>query len=108
MIDIVRVGVVSDVDTGARKVRVMHRDTGITSGWLAVLQHIGADVVVAKDCGHTHNISDTYTGGGGASTEPDHDHPGTKLSVWLPKVGDRVLVIYLPVDGGDGFVLGGL
>lgn len=28
--------------------------------------------------------------------------------VWLPKINELVLVLYLPVFGGDGFVLGGL
>lgn len=26
--------------------------------------------------------------------------------VWLPKINELVLVLYLPVFGGDGFVLG--
>ena len=25
---------------------------------------------------------------------------------WMPKVDDRVLVLYLPVWGGDGFIIG--
>lgn len=28
--------------------------------------------------------------------------------VWLPKINELVLVLYLPVFGGDGFILGGL
>ncbi len=28
--------------------------------------------------------------------------------VWLPKINEMVLVLYLPVFGGDGFVLGGV
>lgn len=28
--------------------------------------------------------------------------------VWLPKINELVLVLYLPVFGGDGFVLGGV
>ncbi len=28
--------------------------------------------------------------------------------VWLPKINEMVLVLYLPVFGGDGFILGGL
>ena len=81
---------------------------GITSGWLYVLQHYQAGVYVDPDGEHTHTITDTYTGGGSASTKPDHDHAGTHLTYWMPKVNDRVLVLYLPVFNGDGFVLGGI
>lgn len=28
--------------------------------------------------------------------------------VWLPQINELVLVLYLPVFGGDGFVLGGV
>lgn len=28
--------------------------------------------------------------------------------VWLPEINELVLVVYLPVFGGDGFVLGGV
>ena len=28
--------------------------------------------------------------------------------VWLPKINELVLVLYLPVFGGDGFILGEL
>lgn len=27
---------------------------------------------------------------------------------WLPEINELVLVLYLPVFGGDGFILGGL
>ncbi len=106
--NLVRVGTVSSVDSTNRKVRVMFKDMGITSGWLYVLQHYQAGVYVDPDGKHTHTIADTYTGGGSASTEPDHDHTGTHLTYWMPKVNDRVLALYLPVFNGDGFVLGGI
>ena len=106
---LVRVGTVTDVDSTKRLARVKFQGEGFTSGWLHVLQHSGAEVYVKPDGKHTHSISDTYTGGGSASTEPDHDHsPGTKVTVWMPKVNDKVLVIYLPVFNADGFILGGI
>ena len=106
--NLVRVGVVSAVDSSARKARVWFDDLGITSGWLFVIQHYAAGIYVAPDNGHTHEITDTYTGGGSASTVPAHNHSGTQLTYWMPKIGDRVLVLYIPVFNGDGFILGGL
>ena len=29
-------------------------------------------------------------------------------SVWMPTIGDSVVVLYLPVENADGFVLGGI
>ena len=101
-------GTVSAVDADRRMVRVQYDNIGITSGWLYVLQHIGAEVVVAPDGGHTHGITDTYTGGGSAAGVPNHDHQGTRLALWLPGHGERVLAIHIPVMNGDGFILGGI
>lgn len=109
---LVQVGFVSAVDTKKRMVRVKFPETDIISDWLRVLQHGGTGVSVAPDGGHAHNakVSDTYTGGGSATIEPvpDHDHQGSTTTVWLPKVNERVVVLYLPVADSDGFVLGGL
>lgn len=103
------VGRVSDVNKDKRQVRVIWPASGETSGWLFVLQHSGAGLDIKPDGGHTHTITDTYTGGGSASVEPDHVHGGgSTVTVWLPKINELVLVLYLPVFGGDGFVLGGL
>ena len=101
-----RVGKVSAIN--GNKARVLFDDTGITSGWLYVLQHVGANVEVAPDNEHTHAIQDTYTGGGSAGSQPDHNHPGTCVGGFTPKVGARVLVIFIPVFNGDGFILGGI
>lgn len=106
--NLVRIGTVSAIDGGKRKARVMFKDMGIVSGWLSVLQHPGAGVAVVPDGEHAHAITDTYSGGGSASTEPSHNHSGTYMTYWMPKVNDRVLVLYLPVFNGDGFILGGI
>ena len=89
--NLVRVGTVTDVDGAGQRVRVKFRDTGLTSDWLRVLQR-----------------TDTWTGGGQASTQPSHSHPGSTVTAWMPKVNSEVLCLYLPVFSGDGFVLGGL
>jgi hypothetical protein len=104
--NLVRIGTVSAVN--GLKARVKFEDTDITSDWLDVIQHFRSDIYIEPDAEHTHTITDTYSGGGSASTEPDHNHPGTHLTYWMPKVGSRVLVLYLPVFNGDGFILGGL
>ncbi len=105
---LVRVGTVTDVNSAKRQARVKFQGENMTSGWLYVLQHSSANVLVVPDGEHTHEISDTYTGGGSAGTEPDHDHSGSYLTLWMPRINDTVLCLYLPVFNGDGFVLGGI
>lgn len=105
---LVQTGVVSSIDQEKRLVRVMFPDTGITSGWLYVLQHPGCSIQIVPDAQHTHTISDTYSGGGQASEFPAHRHPGSVTTTWMPKVNDRVVVLFLPIPDGDGFVLGGI
>ena len=34
--------------------------------------------------------------------------PDTTVSPWAPAINDTVLCLYLPVENGDGFVIGGL
>jgi len=105
MESIVQVGVVSDVDKKKGMVRVIWPASGETSGWLYVLQHFAAGLDITPDAEHTHIITDTH-GGGSASVEPDHNHPGSTVTLWLPKINETVLVVYLLVEDGDGFVLG--
>lgn len=100
----VREGVVSSQNTTDGTVRVIFQDTRVLSGWLKVLQHKTTAVIVEPDGEHTHTISS----GGTASTEANHDHAGTVTGAWMPSVNDRVLVLYIPIFNGDGFVLGGL
>jgi len=99
--NLVRVGTVSAVDAGRRRARVIFPDMDIVSGWLYVIQTPGAAVNVASAGKHTHD-----DGAGLPTTESgEHQHSAT-LSYWMPKVNDTVLVLYLPVFNGDGFVLG--
>lgn len=106
---LVRIGTVMDVDVKQKMVRIKCQDTGMTSGWLPVLQHYGTELHIEPDAKHTHSISDTYSGGGSASTYPAHDHlPGSHVTYWMPRVNDTVLAIYLPVFNADGFILGGI
>lgn len=104
----VQVGTVTALDTSKRMARVKFQATGIPSGWLSVLQHFGADLSIRPDAQHTHSIVDTYTGGGSATIEPNHDHSNSTVTYWMPKVNDTVVVLYLPTFNGDGFILGGI
>lgn len=107
--NLVRIGAVTAVDSGKRRARVKFQDTNHSSGWLQVVQHCGAGLYIEPDAEHTHDVTDTFTGGGSASTYPDHDHlPGSHVTYWMPKVNDAVLVLYLPVFNADGYILGGL
>lgn len=76
--DMVRVGIVSAVSEAKRQVRVHYPDRKLTSGWLYVLQN------------------------------PPTVKADVAVEAWMPAVGDRVLCLYIPVFGGDGFVLGGI
>lgn len=105
---LVQVGTVTSVDSGKRMARVKFHDTGLISSPLIVLQHFAAGLYIELDAEHTHDITDTFTGSGSASTFPAHTHPGSHLTYWMPKVNDAVLVLYLPVDDSDGYILGGI
>lgn len=105
---LVRVGTVTDVNSQRKQARVKFQGEEMTSGWLYVLQHYGATLRIAEDGSHTHSISDTYSGGGHASTVADHDHAGSVLSYYMPRINDTVVCLYLPVFNGDGFIIGGI
>lgn len=44
-------------------------------------------------------------GSGSYNDFSPHTHE-LKIRMWVPKIGDRVLCIFLPVRNGDGFVVG--
>lgn len=86
---LIQIGTVHAVNSAGTHARVRHQDTGITSDWLRILTRKPA-VIVESGYGpdeHSHNVT---------------------VTDWIPNVNDTVLVIYLPVDDSDGFVIGGL
>lgn len=106
---LVRLGTVTDVNKAKRLARVKFQSENMTSGWLYVVQHYGANFHIEPDAEHSHAVRDTYTGGGSTDNYPAHDHlPGSRLTWWMPKVNDEVLCLYLPVFNADGFILGGV
>lgn len=105
LVNMVRIGKVNNVDSGAKKARVKFDNLDMISDWLPVLQRPLEAVYVTEAGEHTHDINDTYSGGGSASVEPDHTHEAHVTS-WMPRINDTVLVLYIPVDDADGFILG--
>lgn len=99
---LVQVGTVSDVDASAHKVRCLLRESGITSGWLYVLKNL-PQIPDANLPQHT----EVKSGGSGEASFEAHSHDLT-VKPWFPKVNDQVLVVFLPVRDGDGFVIGGI
>lgn len=99
---LVQVGIVTAVDNEERKARVKFQDTGITSAWLRVLKNQpfipGYDVP---------QRTEYESGGSGDSSFANHKHDLVILP-WMPKVNETVLVLYLPVENSDGYVIGGV
>jgi phage baseplate assembly protein gpV len=89
---LVRIGSVTDVKNNSRLCRVYFPDRGYTSGWLRVL------------C-NTTSYSGYTSGGSGDYAFSSHRH---EIEPWMPKVNDNVLVLYLPAQNADGYVLGGI
>lgn len=90
---LVQVGVVTAVN--GRHARVKFPESDEPSGWLTVLR---APVAV-----RTENAS----GGSGETAFASHSH-GVQVSPWTPKVNDWVLVLYRPIPGGEGYIIGGI
>ena len=102
----VQVGTVSDVNTAGDRARVLLRASGMTTDWLYILQHPGAALTLADDGGHGHDVTIPGIGAGTAAPVADHDLTGSVLAKWTPAIGETVLVLFLPVEDGDGFILG--
>lgn len=82
----VRVGIVSAVNSSQKTARVFFPDMdNMMSDWLHVLQRSGEKL--------------------STSTTQSHNHSGT-VSSFLPKVNDRVLVLYGYGFNVDGYILG--
>jgi phage baseplate assembly protein gpV len=82
----VRIGIVSALDSSEKKVRVYYPDMNdMASDWLSVLQRTGESISTNTSQGHSHSGS---------------------VKTFMPKVNDRVLVLYPCGFNMDGFVLG--
>ena len=82
----IRVGIVSAVDSGEKTARVYFPDMDdMASDWLPVLQRPGEKL--------------------STNTVQSHSHSGT-VGTFMPSVNDRVLVLYAYGFNSDCYILG--
>ena len=99
---IVRIGIVTAVNLEKYMVRVKFEDTNYTSDWLRVI-----DTRSFIPGHNTAQRTEYAAGGSGFPAYENHKHD-LVIDQWMPSVGRKVLTVFLPVEDGDGFVLGGL
>lgn len=102
--DIIKLGIVTNVDNAKRLARVKFPGMGLqdTSGWLPVL--ISRDFIPDYDVPQRTEYEE---GGSGAAAYERHKHD-LIIKPYMPKVGDQVLALYIPIFNADGFILGGI
>lgn len=84
----VRKGVVSSIDADNYRCRVFFPDMdNMVSGWLYVLQRPGEAVEPEEETEEETNL---------------------KVTTWMPKINDRVLVLYQYGWNTEGYVLGAI
>lgn len=108
---LVRVGTVTDRQMDKRLARVFFPDLGITSDWLPVLisQDVTPDDIPREydDPQWTEFETEDKIPQAGETRYVPHKHKILRKP-WMPKIGDEVLTVYLPVLDADGFVAGGI
>ena len=98
---IVRVGVVTDVNNTKRMARVKFPDMDDSSGWLYVL----AARPYIPDYDTKPQRTEFTAGGSDKEAFENHVHNLT-IKPWMPRVNATVLTLFLPVFNADGFILG--
>lgn len=105
---LVRIGTVTHRRMEERRVRVWFEDDKMSSGWLPV--------IISQDVTPDHEYDDPqWTEFDTEDKEPQagetryvpHKHKIIRKP-YMPKIGDEVLAVYLPVFNADGFVIGGI
>jgi len=105
---LVRIGTVTDRRMEERRGRGWFEDDGMSSGWLPVI--ISQDVTPEHDYDDpqwTEFETEWREPRAGEQADADHKHKIVRKP-YMPKVGDEVLAVYLPVFNADGFVIGGI
>lgn len=100
--NVIREGTVTAVDNEKRIAKVWYDALGIPSGWLPVL--INRDYIPDYD---VPQRTEYESGGSGDAAFENHKHD-LIIKPYMPKVNDKVLVLYFPVFNGDGVILGGV
>lgn len=105
---LVRVGTVTDRQMDKRLVRVWFNDDNLPSGWMPVIisQDVTPDYEYDDPQWTEFDTEDKVPQAGETKYVP-HKHK-IKRKPYMPKVGDQVLVVYLPIWNADGFVIGGI
>ena len=108
---LVRVGTVTDRQMDKRLARVWFPDLGMSSDWLPVLisQDVTPDDLPREYDGPqwTEFETEDKMPQEGETRYVPHKHKILRKP-WMPKVGDEVLTVYLPVLDADGFIVGGI
>lgn len=100
--DIVRVGNVTAADDSKHIAKVWFDALGIESDWMPVL--ITRDYIPSYD---GQQRTEYAAGGGGFGLYDSHAH-ALDIKPYMPKVNEKVLVLYFPIFNGDGVILGGI
>ncbi len=98
--NLVRIGTVTWTDPVERVVRVKFQDTDLPSGLLHVLAN--RPYIPDYDVPQRTEFEE---GGSGDAAFKKHKHD-LVIKPWMPKVNATVLVLYLPIWNGDGYILG--
>ena len=108
---LVRVGTVTDRQMDKRLARVWFPDLGMSSDWLPVLisQDVTPDDLPREydDPQWTEFDTEDEIPQAGETRYVRLKHRILRKA-WMPKVGDEVLTVYLPVLDADGFIVGGI
>ena len=108
---LVRVGTVTDRKLEQRLAQVWFPDLGISSDWLPVLINPDItpdDILLEYDAPQwTEFETEDKMPQAGETRYVPHKHKILRKP-WMPKVGDEVLAVYLPVLDADGFIVGGI
>lgn len=100
--DIVREGTVTAVDNNKHIAKVWFDALGIQSDWLPVL--ITHDFIPGYD---VPQRTEFEAGGSGDAAFEKHKHD-LIIKPYMPKVNEKVLVLYFPMFNADGVILGGV
>lgn len=121
--DIVRIGIVSSVNSEKMTARVKIQDQGIVTGDLKIVQNTPLITVESKEAGTKWEYDAQYTGFDrklGLGETYKKSYPDTivttysdkeqtiKIYPWIPYIGQWVLCLFKPGGEGDGFILGGI
>lgn len=94
----VRIGTVMTVDNEKHRVRVIYQDKSEQSGWLRVIDN--RPFIPSYDVPQRTDYETEE------DSPPSHRHD-LSINQWMPHINNTVLVLSLPFDDTDGFVLGG-